>query len=417
VYIVDASVYSAHNDGSNTREICELPGSAGWPSVSPDGQRIRYSLWANNSWSLFESDADGNGLHPILANERQPVVGKWTSDGKYFVFQREQEGRSDLWVIPEYPQLLAHFHRQPIRLTNGPLSYTAPLPSRDGKHLFVIGSQVRGELIRYDSSSKEFVPAQGGISATDAMFSTDGKWIIYLSYPDHALWRSRADGSKRLQLTYGPLSVWSARISPKGDQVVFTAWEPEKAIGVYIVNMRGGALQHIADGLSASWSPDGNSLIVLASVPGEPGSSKLETLDLKTNKTFEVPGSQTRGGAPFWPAQHMIVAGGEQDKLYTFDLSTQKWSELAEGPVLSWMISPDWKYLYYVKETPDNPEALRIRLSDRKRQVVAPLKGVRRVLDQAAWGHSWVGVAPDGSVLLTRDIGTQEIYALNMKWP
>jgi hypothetical protein len=80
------------------------------------------------------------------------------------------------------------------------------------------------------------------------------------------------------------------------------------------------------------------------------------------------------------------------------------------------MISPDLKYLYYVKETPDNPEALRIRLSDRKLQVVAPLKGVRRVLDEATWGHSWVGVAPDGSVLLTRDIGTQEVYALNMKW-
>jgi len=57
----------------------------------------------------------------------------------------------------------------------------------------------------------------------------------------------------------------------------------------------------------------------------------LETLDLKTDKTFEVPDSQTRGGWPFWPAKHMIVAGGEQDKLYTFDLSTQKWVELAEG--------------------------------------------------------------------------------------
>jgi hypothetical protein len=27
------------------------------------------------------------------------------------------------------------------------------------------------------------------------------------------------------------------------------------------------------------------------------------------------------------------------------------------------------------------------------------------------------GVTPDGSVLVTRDVGTQEIYALNVKWP
>jgi serine/threonine protein kinase len=28
-----------------------------------------------------------------------------------------------------------------------------------------------------------------------------------------------------------------------------------------------------------------------------------------------------------------------------------------------------------------------------------------------------VEVAPDGSVLLTRDVGTQEVYALGVKWP
>jgi hypothetical protein len=28
-----------------------------------------------------------------------------------------------------------------------------------------------------------------------------------------------------------------------------------------------------------------------------------------------------------------------------------------------------------------------------------------------------VSVAPDGSPVFTRDVGTQEIYALNVKWP
>jgi hypothetical protein len=30
---------------------------------------------------------------------------------------------------------------------------------------------------------------------------------------------------------------------------------------------------------------------------------------------------------------------------------------------------------------------------------------------------TWLGVAPDGSALITRDIGVQEIYALDVKWP
>lgn len=60
---------------------------------------------------------------------------------------------------------------------------------------------------------------------------------------------------------------------------------------------------------------------------------------------------------------------------------------------------------------------MRVRLADGKIEVVASLKGLRRVSDSSNEGASWVGVSPDGSLLLTRDTGTQEVYALNVKWP
>jgi hypothetical protein len=44
------------------------------------------------------------------------------------------------------------------------------------------------------------------------------------------------------------------------------------------------------------------------------------------------------------------------------------------------------------------------------------LKGLRRVSDITLQAAYWMGVAPDDySLLLTRDMGTQEIYALNLK--
>src|SRR5690348_12867980 len=60
---------------------------------------------------------------------------------------------------------------------------------------------------------------------------------------------------------------------------------------------------------------------------------------------------------------------------------------------------------------------MRLRLADRKIEAVTSLKGLRRVSDITLQGASWVGVAPDGSLLLMRDMGTQEIYALNLKGP
>jgi hypothetical protein len=105
--------------------------------------------------------------------------------------------------------------RTPIQITNGPLSYSRPSPSRDGKHLFAIGMKRRGELVRYDRNSKQLTPFLSGISAINPSFSQDGQWVAYIAYPDLTLWRSRADGTARLQLTYPPMEVLYPSISPQ----------------------------------------------------------------------------------------------------------------------------------------------------------------------------------------------------------
>ena len=62
----------------------------------------------------------------------------------------------------------------------------------------------------------------------------------------------------------------------------------------------------------------------------------------------------------------------------------------------------------------------RIRGSDLKTETIVDLAGMRLVQDSslgvANSGH-WIGLAADGSIVLTRDIGSSEIYALDVKWP
>jgi hypothetical protein len=43
------------------------------------------------------------------------------------------------------------------------------------------------------------------------------------------------------------------------------------------------------------------------------------------------------------------------------------------------------------------------------------LKNFRRIEDEVF--GSWLGVTPDGDPLLTRDIGTDEIYDISLRWP
>jgi hypothetical protein len=87
-----------------------------------------------------------------------------------------------------------------------------------------------GELARYDTKSAEFVPFLSGISADSVSFSRDGQWVTYVSFPEGTLWKSKSDGSQRIQLTNPPLSVRLPSWSPDGQQIVFYAFSsgPEK---------------------------------------------------------------------------------------------------------------------------------------------------------------------------------------------
>jgi len=54
----------------------------------------------------------------------------------------------------------------------------------------------------------------------------------------------------------------------------------------------------------------------------------------------------------------------------------------------------------------------RIRISDRKLETVLDMRSLGRL--SIGTFVSWSGLAPDDSILLSRNISTQEIYAL--KW-
>jgi Tol biopolymer transport system component len=408
-------LYIADKDGSNHRKLVSADGQIGEPSISPDNKHLVYTVYSSAFNSIVISNADGSGRRAIvdLKERRRVCCAQWMPDGKYIVFQDRNQGRPDLWAEQVQAGFLQRIH-PPVQLTNGPLSYSSPVPSRDGTQIFAIGTKRRGELVRYDVSSKQFVRILSGISAFNPTFSTDGKWVVYTSFPDHSLWRSRSDGSDRLQLTFPPVQVAYPFISADGSRVAYGTTGGE----ISIISMDGGSPKKILenDTWAASWSPDGKRL-VYADYIDRPH-TKFHFYDVRTGNRSVVPGSQDLVGVQ-WVADDMLVAAtSDHGKLVVFDLKTQKWSDLVPGPipgsVVNWAHSPDYKYVYYTTGGAD-PQALRVRLSDRKVEVITSLKDLPRTTGPD--GNTQIGVAPDGSPVFTRDIGTQEIYALSVKWP
>lgn len=403
----------AESNGSKPRKVATLPGSAYWgASVSPDGQQIVVTQAQASDARLFEMAADGTRLHEIRKLTEGEQNFRWTPDGKYLVYQAGIESQSDIWLLPMETGLFGR-SREPIRLTHGPLPYSFPCPSRDGKQIFVLGSRERGELVRYDMKLKQFVPLLSGISAAEPSFSRDGKWVVYSSFPDRGLWRSRSDGSERMQLTYAPVLVIFPQISPDGTKVAFfTPGGGGDVFGdVFLISMAGGTPQKIIENACcATWSPDGNSLFY------QRGDGSAGTIaDLGTGKKFAVPSS--RGIFAFWLDQHTLIAPNEKGtSLVTFDRKTGKWTDLVPlppGGIEHWMMSPDFKYFYF-STAGSEPRAMRLRIADRRIETITSLKDFHRVVNH---GNTQINVAPDGSPVFTRDTGYQEIYALTVRWP
>jgi WD40 repeat protein len=383
------------------------------PVRSPDGRKIALNLFDSKGRSyLWELSSDGKDLREMFPgwHEQQgECCGSWTPDGKYFVF----ESQGQIWAARMAGSFFHQVGREPVELTSGTVSYSYPVPSKDGKTLFAVAGFRRGELERYDAKANAFESFLGGISAQDLSFSKDGQWIAYVTYPDGILWRSKLDGSDKLQLSSPPLYAMLPRWSMDGNEVVLYDREQGKPSRIYEVPAAGGAPQELMPKLSGnqadpSWSPDGNRLAF--SGVANAGPTAIYILDMKTRQITTLPGSDGLFSPRWSPDGRYIVAlPSDSSGLKIFDFKTQKWATLVKGVVGYPCWSPDGRVVYFSR-LGGNGAVERVEIPGGKIEQVASLKGVH----QTGVYSFWLGLTPDGSPLILKDAGSQEI--VSMKW-
>ncbi len=412
-------------------ELYTASGSVFGPHFSPDGKRIRFTVGdtAQNTTALWEVSQDGSTPHALLAKWQYASAaccGNWTVDGRYYIFQvlQNQPNTSTtytaLWALPESTPG-AENTPELVRLTSGPMSFGNASLARDSKKMWAIGVAPAGEVVKYDRGSKKFIPVIAGVSATDMAFSNDGKWATYVTIPEGTLWRSRADGTERLQLTpaseQAALPVWS----PDGKQIAYVSMQPGRSWKLYLVAADGGTAHEVltesGSQIDANWSADGSRLM-FGDFSHDSGGLSIRIFDLKTHKMEKVPGSDGLF-SPRWSPNGRYIAALSPDNttLKRFDFQTQTWSSwLVEsaGSVSYPIWSADSKYLYFDDLVNGDESIRRVKVGDSQPELAFVLGAIDRY--PGALGF-WSGRAADGSWMFVRDRSTQEVYQLSLELP
>jgi Tol biopolymer transport system component/DNA-binding winged helix-turn-helix (wHTH) protein len=424
-YALGNQLFLAKADGTSSRPLATLAaGSAIIDHVrwSPDDRQLRFTLIAAGpggtlaaptTRALWEVAADGGNLHQLRfpwPGKEMECCGEWTPDGRYFVFRSQRENVSNLWALETKSDWWRRANRDPVQLTFGPMNYYQPVASRNGKSIFAIGSQPSGELVRYDMDRKEFVPFLGGRSVDRLAFTRDGQWLAYVEYPEGTLWRARSDGTEQLQLTFPPLQAGSPRWSADGKRIAFHASQPGNLWKSFVISAEGGNPEPLASEpftqASPDWMPDGSDSIIYSRAYQGEGPA-LYTFDLASGRSERIAGTDGLYG-PIWSpdGRHLSVVDPVTDYVFLLDLKTGKRTQIA-GPARWPAWSPDSRYIYFERD--GSNWIWRVRVPDGREEKVleVPFRFTTGAFT----------LAPDGSPIMLREHGRNDVYSLSLSVP
>lgn len=386
-------------DGSSSLFATVPAGRPFWLRWSPDGTMIRFTVMdpithRSSLWQISSADHNPIELLKGWNSPEHECCGTWTSDGKFYVFQSTRGRSTDLWT------LAGSSISGPKRLTNGPLSYRAPIADRTGHRIFFLGVDPGTKLYRFDAASGSFVPGPSFLShAVHLDFSRDHQWIAWTDSHGR-LWRSRINGTERLQLTPNFLNVFLGTWSPDGSRLALMARQNGKPWQIYTVGANGGnpelLIHERRNAADPSWSHDGTHLVFgrLDNNMGRENEPRmLYVLDLSSGRSEVVPHSEGLF-SPRWSPDGRYIAAItlDQQKLMLYDVKTQRWTTLASTSASDPVWSADSRAIYFHALTEKFKPLYRVNVATGRLDQVATLRSFHP--DQPE-DFSFCGLSPD----------------------
>jgi serine/threonine protein kinase/Tol biopolymer transport system component len=415
VFFDRRTIYRIGADGENLTRIWEAPTDVNDLAFSPDGRQLSVTVDSSpGTERLWRLSADGQHAQPLQFDWPADVdqsAGQWTPDGRHFLFSSDREGLTNVYEL--VPPHWFEFWKKPapVRITGNQISVLASAPSRDSRGLFVLGGMDQGVMRAYDPQLKKLAPLLEDVSMLGFVISPDREWMAYTEYPSRHLWKSRLDGSEKLQLTnsYAVMEQWS----PDGKWLVYSDWKH-----LFLVSSDGGPAQVLPpDGrtpIAPTWSSDGKT-IAFSYFPLPEAVLNLEIIDLASRRISLMPGSEGYYYPSWSPDGKYLVAMAENPaRMVLYSKATGTWKDLHAFPEQSgfWAWSPDSNSLYMALfQTKESDGIYRMTIPRGGWEKLSGVEGI----NPASSVESFVSLTREGQPAVMSRIGAAQIYLL--RWP
>jgi hypothetical protein len=162
-----------------------------------------------------------------------------------------------------------------------------------------------------------------------------------------------------------------------------------------------------------TWSPDGKSIVYGGGVISGGPPTEIRILDLDSKHSRTIPGSQHMFSPRLSPDGRFISAlSDHMTKLFLYSFDTARWTQVPlphEGH-MSW---PSWshdsRYLYVI-----HGSVWKFRVPDGPAELARDLSIIDTTVPIFSGG--WFALTPDDRIVVLRDRGIDELYALDLEY-
>jgi Tol biopolymer transport system component len=409
-FVDDHQIWVMDEDGGNVRALWKPPFEPVDLALSPDGKEIAVSLANPDSTRLWLVGSDGKNAHPLKLDwpaDANEWGGRWTPDGRHFVFNSDREGRGNIYEVVAPRWFESWKKPEAVRITGNQVNTTDAAPARDSRSLFVLGRLETGTSLVFDPRIGKLVPFLGGLSALQFVISPDRQWMAYTEYPSGHLWKSRLDGSEAVQLTNAP--AYMLQWSPDGKWIAYSDWRK-----IYRVSADGGAPEKLmASGdheVMPTWFPDGNS-IAFNRFNGSDNPDGMYVVDLASRNVTPMAGAEKYYVAAWSPdGKYLVAIAREPSRIVIYSAATKQWRELRrfDAPWGFYAWTPDSRFIYF-DQTQTLPGMYRLSVPSGAWERISDIPWMGSVTD------AFVSVTADGQPAVMNHTGVAQVYSLLWK--